>query len=571
MKTYFSKRIYKHTLPESTVASLGRTLRVFNQAKHYSFSTMMKEERSKQTRPGEDSLHVYVKKKFSLNDYYANSAVQEAGALIKSQKELTTLYLQNKQAQIIAVQKRMKTIKTKITSLRKLKASFVKGTPQIPGNLRIIKKYNHFFAVHYKKETKIYYHVYHFEHSYVEVELNHLTSRLGRLQGKLNRLTQQVHQLQQNIRSIVFGSKKLYKSQFTQEQYKNNHAAWKQAWVQSRYSKMVVSGRKDAKYGNFVFTYEPTNHLLSFQTPFGDVVAFEQVVFPYGQKQVNHAIETQISCSNKKKYGQPIGWGIEDHGEYYLVKCMIPVEPPTVTNYSKADGVIGIDCNVDHFAVSNISNTGRLLHSFVQKFDMAGKTSTQVTKIIEAEAVAIVDYAVQHKKPLVVEKLNTTTSKVSNPYGNRKANRQMSLFAYRKMLHAIKVRAEKCGVLVYEVNPAYTSQIGKLKYMKRLGISVHQAASYVIGRRAMGFKEKLPPVLHSLVPEKKQGLHHWVQWNAVKRPLRDYPSYWFGHVALSELVRLHLLGELSNHRTLLQVREATANLSNSGNRNPSPR
>ena len=39
------------------------------------------------------------------------------------------------------------------------------------------------------------------------------------------------------------------------------------------------------------------------------------------------------------------------------------------------------------------------------------------------------------------------------------------------------------------MNPAYTSYIGKLKYTRSKGINIHTAASYVIGRRGMGYKE----------------------------------------------------------------------------------
>lgn len=151
MKTYFSNRIYKNTLPDPFVDSIGRTLRVFNQAKHYAYSTTVKEERSKQSHRGNDSMHVHVKKKFSLNDYYANSAVQEAKALLTSQKELTAVYLQNKKAQITAVKKKIKTTKAKLTSYHKLKQSLIKGTVKIPGNLRNVKKYKNVWAVHYKK------------------------------------------------------------------------------------------------------------------------------------------------------------------------------------------------------------------------------------------------------------------------------------------------------------------------------------------------------------------------------------------------------------------------------------
>ncbi|MBZ5752201.1 hypothetical protein [Metabacillus rhizolycopersici] len=69
--------------------------------------------------------------------------------------------------------------------------------------------------------------------------------------------------------------------------------------------------------------------------------------------------------------------------------------------------------------------------------------------------------------------------------------------------------------------------------MKRFGISIHQAASYVIARRAMGFKEKLPPVLHSLLPEKIVGLHHWVQWKWVSRCLSDVHTHCLYQIELS--------------------------------------
>jgi len=167
---------------------------------------------------------------------------------------------------------------------------------------------------------------------------------------------------------------------------------------------------------------------------------------------------------------------------------------------------------VDHFASANINSKGQLLSSWSLKFDILGKLSGQVTKIIEAEAIELVNRALRVNKPIAIEKLDTTTSKASNTYGNKKANLKMSLFAYHKMISAIKARANKMSVAVFEVNPAYTSQIGKMKYMKRLGISIHEAASFVIARGAMGFKEKLPPVLGALLPEKMIGAHHWVQW-----------------------------------------------------------
>ena len=80
------------------------------------------------------------------------------------------------------------------------------------------------------------------------------------------------------------------------------------------------------------------------------------------------------------------------------------------------------------------------------KFDIYNKKSNQITKIIEAEAIELVNIAIRENKPIAIEKLDTTKSKVSNPYGNKKANFKMSMFAYNKMISAIKSRAEKMGV-----------------------------------------------------------------------------------------------------------------------------
>jgi len=181
----------------------------------------------------------------------------------------------------------------------------------------------------------------------------------------------------------------------------------------------------------------------------------EDMLFPYGQDQIESAIETQKYCKDKKKHGKPVAWAVEDHGDYYIFKCMVDVEPKKQVNYSRSTGVIGVDCNVDHFAIANINAKGQRISSLTMPFDIQNKTSGQITKIIEAEAIGIVNIALRENKPIALEKLNTTTSKVSNPYGNKKANHKMTMFAYQKMITAIKARAEKIGVAVFDVSPAY--------------------------------------------------------------------------------------------------------------------
>jgi hypothetical protein len=52
------------------------------------------------------------------------------------------------------------------------------------------------------------------------------------------------------------------------------------------------------------------------------------------------------------------------------------------------------------------------------------------------------------------------------------------------------------------VNPAYTSVIGRFKYMKKYGLSVHESAALVIGRRGLGYQERLPKELIDIIKTK---------------------------------------------------------------------
>ena len=408
---------------------------------------------------------------------------------MKSLHELKKLYVEVKREQIRSLNKKLKNDRSRLTTLRKIKTSFIKDNPTFPKRVRE-QLYGNRFVVKYKTKTAIYYHRYEFEHTYLDPTIQQLKTKIGFLNGKLNRKKAALEQLKTRIPSTVFGTKRLFKSQYTKECYLNNHGTWLQAWQQSRYSKMTISGRKDAKHGNFAFNYVIDNQTLHFKAPNGLPVCIENLSFPYGQEEIIATIQTQLHCKDKKKHGKPITWSLEDYGDYYIIKCTVDIEANRQINYSKSAGVIGVDCNVDHFAVANVNAKGQLLSSHAIPFDIQSKTSGQITKVIEAEAIGIVGLALKANKPIALEKLDTTTSKVSNPYGNKKANRKMSMFAYNKMITAIKSKAEKMGVAVFEVNPAYTSQIGKMKYMKPFGISIHEAASYVIARRAMGLALK---------------------------------------------------------------------------------
>ena len=101
----------------------------------------------------------------------------------------------------------------------------------------------------------------------------------------------------------------------------------------------------------------------------------------------------------------------------------------------------------------------------------------------------------------------------------------------------IRAKGFRCGVAVEEVTPAYTSIIGRVKFAQRYGYSVHESAALCIGRRYLGFSERLPRH-KALIPNDKgahvtlslpvrnRDKHVWSLWRTVQRKLlKRYLQY----------------------------------------------
>jgi len=168
------------------------------------------------------------------------------------------------------------------------------------------------------------------------------------------------------------------------------------------------------------------------------------------------------------------------------VKISSEFETPQIVTKPVSQGTIGIDCNPDGLAIVETNSQGQLVHHHYEKEQrIRFAKSEKQTYDIRQLAVRVVLFAFLTKKPLVLEELRFRAGKQKN----KKFNRMRSNFLHRQMLEAIKSRAVKMGVEVVEVNPAFTSVLGKLKYQDMYSLNVHTAAALVIARRGMGYLE----------------------------------------------------------------------------------
>jgi hypothetical protein len=76
------------------------------------------------------------------------------------------------------------------------------------------------------------------------------------------------------------------------------------------------------------------------------------------------------------------------------------------------------------------------------------------------------------------------------------------------------------GVDVVQVNPAYSSVIGLVKYARMYGLASDEAAGIVIARRGMRLSEKMPIPITALLSV-KEGQHAWGLWNQLNKRIKQ--------------------------------------------------
>ena len=98
----------------------------------------------------------------------------------------------------------------------------------------------------------------------------------------------------------------------------------------------------------------------------------------------------------------------------------------------------------------------------------------------------------------------------------------MTTFAYKHITEAIESRAYKFDVYVKKINPAYTSMIAKIKYMRRMRLPIHTVAAMVIGRRGMGFKEEIPQIYKDAI-DFSDCKTEWDMYRLIYQKIKDVP------------------------------------------------
>lgn len=467
------------------------------------------------------SIHMFLKSQFHVSDYFINSARQEAKAAYRSAMEVLNLQKENLESRIKQMEKKVKETNKRLEHLEKEKQSLIKRSKTGKGKFssyrggRECEPSPGIFQVRYKKQVVQYENQYLFEVQYLNPEIKKLKARVRminqRIESNRCRLQKVQDKIENHLPSVSFGSKKLFKKQSTV--YKNQHEEWERAIYKVRNPGMTISGRKDATQGNFLFKYDVKTKYLTYRTTKGETIVLKNVTFPYGQELVEQAV---LAAANERS---AIAWRLEVYGSRVLVKCMVEVSN-SQKNDDFSEGCVAFDINVDHLAYAELDGYGNLLSHHTIPFTLRGLSTGQREQVLSTALEEIFLYAQKATKPIVMERLEDIKQKTM--YRHKKLNEILSSFAYTKVNLLAESKSNKYSIGLVKVNPAFTSQIGKFKYMRHYGISVHEAAAFVIDRRGLGYQDKIPKPMRHLIPDGKKDRHHWSHWSYLMTQLKTY-------------------------------------------------
>jgi IS605 OrfB family transposase len=183
---------------------------------------------------------------------------------------------------------------------------------------------------------------------------------------------------------------------------------------------------------------------------------------------------------------------LKDGQIYGFVRFSLDVPSQVIT---KAKGVIGIDVNARpfHLALAEISPDGNLQSYKSIYLSHLLKYKSRNRKEYEEWLIAheVVRFAKEKGKAIAIEDIKKLP-KGKRGDGKAKIRKILQFFSYRRILKKIESLANREGIEVVKVNPAFTSVIGMMKYCPQYFIDKDVAGAYVIGRKALGFQEKIP-------------------------------------------------------------------------------
>ncbi|WP_329218251.1 transposase [Streptomyces sp. NBC_01485] len=331
------------------------------------------------------------------------------------------------------------------------------------------------------------------------------TRRLHILQ---DRLEQARSDREAGIVHVVRGGKRLARTRHHLADAQLTEAGWRQRWEAERRF-LQADGESGKRYGNETIRVSPDGEVSiklpaplkeHANAPHGRYVLASQAGYPHRGQEWTDRVEANRAVAYRIHYDTA-------RGRWYLTASwQIPVSRTVPMAAALADGVIGVDMNADHLAAWRLDTHGNPTgHPRRFFYDLSGTAQHRDAQIRHALTRLLHWAQTCGVTAIAVEDLDFTAGKTREKHGRKRRFRQLvSGMPTGRLRARLTSMADRTGITVIAVDPAYTSRWGAQHWQKPLTGNTrkatrHDAAAVAIGRRAQGYpirRRTAPPRTH---------------------------------------------------------------------------
>ncbi|MCX4693621.1 transposase [Streptomyces sp. NBC_01408] len=270
---------------------------------------------------------------------------------------------------------------------------------------------------------------------------------------------------------------------------------WRERWEAARWF-LSADGESGKRFGNETIRVTPEGEVsIKLPTPLagyansprGRYTLTARVAFPHRGEEWRDRTSTDRAVAYRVHYDTV-------RGRWYLDAAWTRPAVQTISlPAARANGIIGVDTNADHFAAWRLDPHGNPVgepHRF--PYDLTGTAQHRDAQIRHA-ITRLLHWAQRcGVTAIAIEDLDFTDEKTREKHGRKKKFRQLisGIPTARLRARLVSMAAER-GLPIVAVDPAYTSLWGAQHWQKPMTAphrttTRHDAASIAIGRRALG-------------------------------------------------------------------------------------
>ncbi len=294
---------------------------------------------------------------------------------------------------------------------------------------------------------------------------------------------------------MVRGGKRLLNTRHHLADAQLTKAEWQERWSAERWF-LAADGESGKRYGNETIRVAPDGEVSIrlpaplaglANSPHGRYIFSPRVRFAHRGSEWVDRVEANRAVAYRIHYDPT-------RGRWYLTATwQVPPTPTVPLEAALAYGVIGVDTNADHLAAWRLDTHGNPIGNPRRFFyDLSGTADHRDAQVRHALSRLLNWAKTCGVKAIAVEDLDFQAEKTREKYGRRRRFRNLiSGMPTAKLRARLASMADRTGISIIAVDPAYTSRWGAQHWQKPLTSTTrkstrHDAAAVAIGRRAQG-------------------------------------------------------------------------------------